>query len=729
MRRAGAALVLVPAAWTAVACLAPSSSAAAPEPSDGPALVVDDQRFAVAIGEDWTARLVVVDPDGALDDVVPSPTTAGTAAGPGLTTAVSTTPVSNRPPAASRPTTPAAPDATVTVGIGRRLEDREALAGLTDPDELPTTDEVVVPLAEVLTRSDDVDTLQLQIPVQERAGRPSLTVRTPGLYPLTITLTVDDDVVAATTTSIQAVGDEVGDDPPLGIAVTAALSDPGPVPDAAAARTAREELAALDAYGELTDAPLSLALPPSLDEELADDDDLRAGVAEALAGGELLALPYLTLDPSAAVAVGRVDAFSREVRRGEDALASVLPGISVRRSGWLVLEPLSRPAAAAMRDPLGYRLLVMDHATYESLPGNIGTFLDSSLAVDIELGGGETMQGAVVSPLGRLLDEGAAGARTPTERAIQILTALLVNRQELGADLHRNVVLTADGFELPDGATVDALDRLGSESPDIRLITLSDLVGTTDTMLVGDDPVTLSLPERAGDDLTARTERIDLVRVSAESAASMVERRDQRTRWLADLDRLVSTGLTDEQVDVELDRITREIDGVFNSIQLPEPFTFTLTGRTSELRLNIRNNADEDRTVVVRALSPKLRFPAGDQTMTLPPGVTEVVIPVEARANGSSSVEIQLLTPVFNQRLGPSAFLEARVNAMSGLGPLITGIAIVLLLSCWFSHFRRRRRARLAALAVVDEYDPDPVVSPDAAEATAVTVPDSVPDP
>jgi hypothetical protein len=250
--------------------------------------------------------------------------------------------------------------------------------------------------------------------------------------------------------------------------------------------------------------------------------------------------------------------------------------------------------------------------------------------------------------------------------------------------------------------------------------------------------LTLTLPEQAGDDLSARTERVDLVRVSAESAASMLPDRGQREAWLGALDRLVSTGLTDEQVESELERITGEIESVLGSIELPEPFTFTLTGRTSDLRLNVRNTTDEDRTVVVRAVSPKLSFPAGDQTITLPPGVTEIVIPVAARANGSSSVEVQLLTPVFNQRIGPSAFLEARVNAISGLGPLITGIAIVLLLSWWFSHFRRRRRARLAALAVVDEYDPDPALSPDAAEATAVAPagaagqghdPDSVPDP
>jgi hypothetical protein len=211
---------------------------------------------------------------------------------------------------------------------------------------------------------------------------------------------------------------------------------------------------------------------------------------------------------------------------------------------------------------------------------------------------------------------------------------------------------------------------------------------------------------------------------------------DQREEWLSDLDALVSTGLSDEQVEAELERITGEIEAVLGSVELPEPFTFTLTGRSADLRINVRNTADGERTVLVRASSPKLRFPEGDQLVTLPPGVTEVVIPVEARANGASSVEVQLLTPVFAQRIGPSAFLEARVNAISGLGPLITGIAVVLLLSWWFSHFRRRRRARLAAMVVVDEYDPDPLLSPDAAEATAVTTPsgtgddaDSVPEP
>jgi hypothetical protein len=534
---------------------------------------------------------------------------------------------------------------------------------------------------------------------------------------------------------VHVLADEPSDDPQLGIAIAAALSEPGPDPGRAAADAARAELDDLIGYGEQTDAPLSLAFPPSLAALLDDDDERRRDVENALADAELLAQPYLELDPSAAIAVDRTGAFSAEVRRGEDAVSRALPGVVSRRAAWLVQDPISEAAASTLRDPLGYRLLVLDEPTYESMPGHIGSFLDTSLAVEIALGEGASMQGAVVSPLGRLLDEGPRADRTPTETAVFLLGQLLVNRDELGADLRRNVVLATPGFGLPDGPTVAALDRLLDGNPEAGLTTLSTMVGTTDTMSVGTEPVRLELPSAAGPDLSERVQRLDLVRVSAESAASMLTGGDQRQEWLDELDGLLSTGFGDDEVSTQLDRITAEIDAVRGSVEPPDPFTFTLTGRDSTLRLNLRNTADEARTVVVRAVSNKLRFPEGDQRVTLEPGVTEVMIPVEARANGASSVEIQVLTPVFGQRIGPSTFLEARVNAITGLGQTITGIAVLLLVTWWYSHFRRRRRARLAALVVVDEYDPGPAVSPDAAEATAFAPTgaggdrDSLPDP
>jgi hypothetical protein len=123
----------------------------------------------------------------------------------------------------------------------------------------------------------------------------------------------------------------------------------------------------------------------------------------------------------------------------------------------------------------------------------------------------------------------------------------------------------------------------------------------------------------------------------------------------------------------------------------------------------------------VRARSPKLSFPTGDQLIELAPaGVTEVVIPVEARANGTSSIEVELVTPEVGLNVEGPVVLTARVNALTGLGQVITGGAVLVLVSWWYGHFRRRRRQRLARLEATEAPKAFEAVSPDAAEAAAV---------
>ena len=66
--------------------------------------------------------------------------------------------------------------------------------------------------------------------------------------------------------------------------------------------------------------------------------------------------------------------------------------------------------------------------------------------------------------------------------------------------------------------------------------------------------------------------------------------------------------------------VSAEAAAVRDSVVAPRPFTFTLTGRSSPLRLNLRNDADEPLQVVVRPSSPKLTFPDGDQLVELDAG-------------------------------------------------------------------------------------------------------------
>ncbi len=211
------------------------------------------------------------------------------------------------------------------------------------------------------------------------------------------------------------------------------------------------------------------------------------------------------------------------------------------------------------------------------------------------------------------------------------------------------------------------------------------------------------MPESAGPDLRERAARVELTRLSAESAASMQLRENDITRWRAELDGMLSTGLSDAEVDAVLATISAEAAAVRASVVMPRPFDLTLTGRSSTLRLNLRNEATERLRVVVRARSPKLTFPEGDQTVVLEPtGVTEVLIPVEARSNGTSAIEINVLTPAIEQRVGEPVVLTANVNALTGLGQVITGGALLVLGSWWFGHFRRRRRQRAAEAVTPD---------------------------
>ncbi|MFV0309280.1 MAG: hypothetical protein ACK5OX_16225 [Desertimonas sp.] len=721
MGRAAPALVTLVVALVAVI----SGRDATAQPRDDVGLTLRSQTFAVEPDGTWVAHLGVADPGGGL--------VAATAAATSTTTTTTTSPTSPTSPVPSTATTgPVAVDGEVLVRVYEPVTTRAQIADVLDGDLPPRLDAETIELADttVSVADDEHVTVRLDVPTATDRGPGSLTLTEPGIYPVTITLTLDGTPVGTHQTFLRRLADtDDRDAPPLNVAVVAALADPGPNPagaDRAAHRTALEQLAE---YGSITDAPLTLALPPSLDIILDADELLRAEVADALGHTELLALPHLTLDPSAAIDAGQSRRFASELRDGEDVLTRLFPGIEVRRGGWIVQAPLTGAAAATLRDPLGFRLLLFDGATYDELPGSIGGYLDTQRLVAASPGGGEQdLAAAVVARESGLLAT-PTDTGTRVDVAVELLARLLVTRDELGADDRRTTVLALDGFALPDAPIVDALFELVTQQPDVRLITLSEVAGRTDYMRVDEDITTVDLPTETGVDLTERLARIELVRVSTEAAASMLPTDERRLAWQNDLDRLISTGLSDDEVDASLERISGQVDDVLGSVELPEGFSFTLTGRHSPLRLNVHNTADETRTVRIHPSSPKLRFPDGDQLVVLEPGINEIVIPVEARANGTSAVEVSLRTPVFDRALGPPIVLEARVNAITGLGPMFTGAAIVLLVSWWFNHYRRRRRSSTddddtppqgvssSGTGTSDTVSPE-TVSPDAAAAS-----------
>ena len=109
--------------------------------------------------------------------------------------------------------------------------------------------------------------------------------------------------------------------------------------------------------------------------------------------------------------------------------------------------------------------------------------------------------------------------------------------------------------------------------------------------------------------------------------------------WATTLDTLISTGYTDDQAQAVAAELVAEATSFTDAVELPEPFTFTLTGRRGTIEIRMGNTLDEPLDVVVSLASEKVTFPEGEQRVTLRPlDETSLFVPVEAESNGTSSI-------------------------------------------------------------------------------------------
>jgi hypothetical protein len=190
---------------------------------------------------------------------------------------------------------------------------------------------------------------------------------------------------------------------------------------------------------------------------------------------------------------------------------------------------------------------------------------------------------------------------------------------------------------------------------------------------------------------------------------------DERlSQWSRRLDSFVSTAFDDDAVDAELDELVDEAARIRSGVVAPEPFTFTLTGfEEQQIDIRIENTLDESLQVLLRLSSPRLSFPEGDMLVTLAADDTTIVdVPVVARSNGTSAVTVEILTPSPAQRpLIEPVRLTSRVNALTGIGRVLTVAFVLILASWWISNWRSRRRARVGDADGDDDERPDETAS------------------
>lgn len=588
------------------------------------------------------------------------------------------------------------------------------VGGDVDPDDFgnPLDGVLVTDLRDRARFHDDGSiTFRLDLPTDVVESQPDkLKFDAPGLYPLRVRVIVGDadepQALATHGTIVQRLpgADEgVRQAEPVDLALVAAINDPGPLADDDGRDHALAELASIAASAAAVQSPFMLALPPSVVAAATVDPTDQELLSEQLADDEVAALPAVPFDVSAAAEADKLDAYALELRLGEDILTDALPTVPSRRDVWIATDPLSADGAQALRD-LGTRLVVMPPDLYVDTIDAVLPATDQF--VEIALPDGGTLPLIVADPLGIAFTSDATSAaltdQNATEWSVTTITSLLLDQQAGSTTVQRSRVIATPELTAPDPRLLRALETMTATTPSVRFSPATALTGLTDVQQIGAAPVRVELPANAGPSITERVALLTGTGFIMANAASMLAPDDPRpAEWTALLEALVSTGYPEPHVEEVVSKMRDEADVLTSSIVPPDPFTFTLTGRSGDIDMRIGNTGDETLNVKLRLSSPKLTFPDGDQIIELRPNAeTSVIVPVRARANGTSLVTVELLTPIDNPLADP-VMVTSRVNALTGLGQVLTGGLILVLLTWWFSHWRSRRRA--AGLRPADE--------------------------
>lgn len=569
-----------------------------------------------------------------------------------------------------------------------------------------------VPLAGIA--SPAAGQLAIQVTIDgDGSASPALKLAKDGIYPVTLELRSGGLPVARVITFVARTAADATTSAAQPLAVALAVGTDAAVKfddtgEVAIDAATIAQLTTLVEILETSAMPATVHVAPQLLAALRRTDaPLADRFAAVLDTATILSAPALPLDPSAAVAADQSGLYTQWLAAGEDLFGSAdLPGTTLRAAAALT-SPLSEPGGELLRS-LGTRLLLLTPALYDQLDGTLGSYTDSSQLVQVHLDDDRTFDAAIVDrTIGARL---MSASPTPFLNAVYTTVDLLADRRDIlnrgGNPRRHTVLLGTNDLGLPDPATLAPITTLISSTPGLSVSAVSQLSGTTDTMIHDGQEVTVNLPATTPASIAPRIALQSSLRAKSAQASSMLLDTDPRpAEWASALDTLPSTAVSDERAAALQSSLGAAFATVTSAVQLPQGLDFTLTGRTGTIRLKFHNSADFPVQIRISlgAASNKLIFDLDNPYLLPANSDREIPIKIQSRSNGRFPVYLTVSAPSSSESLTdvPARRFTATVAALSGLGNLVTGAALLVLLSWWVHHIRssRRRRAANAALA------------------------------
>jgi len=570
---------------------------------------------------------------------------------------------------------------TAFTPVTTRAQVREIAQGEDPINQLAVIDLQLIQL----TRTDS-DNFTAFISTTSRAN--SLRLTKDGVYPIQLSFVQQGQIVSKLNTFVNLFNSTTETSRlPIAIAETVstslALQPNGAIVITDAVRKQLTELAQSLEGGA---SPLSIQVSPEILDGLARstqpvDIELLSRLQSAFVNHDLLRASFVPFDPSSAMHTGRNSDFLQQITQGDNVLELRNGEKNLPRSTWLSNIPIDTDGAKLLHNYNVRTVVLTPQAAI-----NIGA-LDNyakpyRISSDIAL---RTTDPSYAEKL-------SGTQSNPVLAAYCIAAELLTQRQEV---IDGNGVLASNFVVLSTttGAPIDnvllgplavAIDR----APQLRLRALSSVPSASNESTLVD------LPRSTRVDVSTAGFAIDALGGELASTSLMLpENAPEFSNWSTSLLVMHDDRLSNAELGLYIKGFRNQLRLLRASVKVPQSLSFTLGGRKSDLRLQLRNDAPVDLTVSVKISSAKLQFPQEDRVVTVPAGgAIDLVIPVVARASGRFPIDVVLYTPDGKVQAGQRVQLTARVAAIAGLGLVVSGAAFLVLLAWWLSHWRKARR-------------------------------------
>jgi hypothetical protein len=584
--------------------------------------------------------------------------------------------------------------------LHRRVASRDSFRSIADGDVIAAVTDSISFRMSRITR-DYAGHLIAVVPIttSDKQGA-SLSIPFEGVYPLSIRVVDSEtgDVVTSVLTFLNR-RDTTLESPVVPFSTIVSLTGPPSLlPDGTSVITdsARDSVTRLVAFLTTFRSPVTISIQPEIiasfaNSSLPTDVELFTRLRDLLRQHTIVNTTFTPSNPSLFAAMNLSGEFRAQLKFGEKTLNRLLPGVTIQRHTWIAMDNVDPPAMSVLKSAGITSVILMPSA--QSL---VTSERSLSLLGRVTRAGKEFI--SVVSPLNGATQIKHAQPAGSERLAYKIAAELLVERDDLLAqenlptEIKMGVVASFhDAGE--SGAVVTATKALSQSSG----FSMSDFGGT---FVVNPITPAVAFAKNSTSFDISRAGSIRATRRDLDATKSMLGPEDvRRETWPSRFS--LGTSTITNSPGAYITSLRTTMRAVRDAVTVTTPKSVTLSSRTGAIRIQVRNDSDQDLTVRVRLTSAKLTLTDPSRIVVLTKGgTTELNVSATTRASGAIPISIWVSTPDGNESVVDPITISANVNAIAGYGQLISVSLLLVLLAWWWSNRRSARRERLNTTTV-----------------------------